>query len=97
MAKYNFSDESFSNTSSINTQMETQSWTCSLGKSTSSTKNDVNNRRKPMKNTIFFSVIMRPAEVQLNAQHQLPVLLYESYPIKIQIKNCENVDIQSAV
>jgi hypothetical protein len=43
-----------------------------------------------------FSVIMRPAEVQLTIEHQLPVLLYESYPIKIQIKNCENVDINSA-
>jgi hypothetical protein len=40
---------------------------------------------------------MRPAEVQLTVQHQLPVLLYESYPMKIQIKNCENVDIHSAV
>jgi hypothetical protein len=45
----------------------------------------------------MFSVIMRAAEVQLTAQHQLPVLLYESYPIKIQIKNCENVDIHSAM
>ncbi|CAF1564293.1 unnamed protein product, partial [Adineta steineri] len=42
-------------------------------------------------------VIMRAAEVQLTVEHQLPVLLYESYPIKIHIKNCENVDIQSAV
>ncbi|CAF0949450.1 unnamed protein product [Adineta steineri] len=43
------------------------------------------------------NVIMRAAEVQLTVEHQLPVLLYESYPIKIHIKNCENVDIQSAV
>jgi len=46
---------------------------------------------------LIFSVMMRPAEVQLDVQHQLPVLLYESYPIKIQIKNCENVDIHSAM
>ncbi len=45
----------------------------------------------------MFSIIMRAAEVQLTTQHQLPVLLYESYPIKIQIKNCENVDIHSAM
>lgn len=43
------------------------------------------------------NVIMRPSEVDLTAEHQLPVLLYESYPIKIKIKNSENVDIQSAV
>ena len=42
------------------------------------------------------SVIMRAAEVQLTVEHQLPVLLYESYPMKIRIKNCENVDIHSA-
>lgn len=40
---------------------------------------------------------MTAAEVQLTVQHELPVLLYESYPIKISIKNCENVDIHSAV
>ena len=39
---------------------------------------------------------MRAAEVQLTVEHQLPVLLYESYPMKIRIKNCENVDIHSA-
>lgn len=39
---------------------------------------------------------MRQAEVQLAVEHQLPVLLYESYPIKVLIKNCENVDIHSA-
>ena len=39
---------------------------------------------------------MRPAEVELVVEHQLPVLLYESYPMKIQIKNHENVDIHSA-
>jgi tetratricopeptide (TPR) repeat protein len=43
------------------------------------------------------NVIMRVAEVKLSVQHQLPVLLYESYPIKIQIKNCENVDIHSSI
>ncbi|CAF2858872.1 unnamed protein product [Rotaria sp. Silwood2] len=42
------------------------------------------------------NIIMRAAEVQLTVEHQLPVLLYESYPMKIQIKNCENVDIHSA-
>ncbi|CAF4324198.1 unnamed protein product, partial [Adineta steineri] len=35
------------------------------------------------------NVIMRAAEVQLTVEHQLPVLLYESYSIKIHIKNCE--------
>ncbi|CAF3989429.1 unnamed protein product [Rotaria sordida] len=39
---------------------------------------------------------MRAAEVQLTVEHQLPVLLYESYPVKIKIKNCENVDIHPA-
>ena len=39
---------------------------------------------------------MRAAEVHLTVEHQLPALLYESYPIKIKIKNCENVDIHSA-
>ncbi|CAF3445488.1 unnamed protein product [Rotaria sp. Silwood1] len=43
------------------------------------------------------NIIMRAAEVQLTVEHQLPVLLYESYPIKIRIKNCENVDIHSAI
>ncbi|UJR26957.1 hypothetical protein I4U23_008264 [Adineta vaga] len=42
------------------------------------------------------NVLMRAAEVQLTVEHQLPVLLYESYPIKIHIKNCENVDIHTA-
>ena len=40
---------------------------------------------------------MRASEVQLTVQHQLPVLLYEAYPIKIQIKNRENIDIRSAM
>jgi hypothetical protein len=40
---------------------------------------------------------MRAAEVKLSVQHQLPVLLYESYPIKIKIGNCENVDIHTAM
>ncbi|CAF4271915.1 unnamed protein product [Rotaria sordida] len=39
---------------------------------------------------------MRAAEVQLTVEHQLPVLLYESCPVKIKIKNCENVDIHPA-
>ena len=50
----------------------------------------------PSSNSMF-SVIMRNAEVQLSVQHQLPVLLYEAYPIKIQIKNRENIDIHSAM
>ncbi|CAF4490140.1 unnamed protein product [Rotaria socialis] len=48
----------------------------------------------PMRRKI--NIIMRAAEVQLTVEHQLPALLYESYPIKIKIKNCENVDIHSA-
>ncbi|CAF5001994.1 unnamed protein product, partial [Rotaria sp. Silwood1] len=42
------------------------------------------------------NIIMRAAEVQLTVEDQLPVLLYESYPVKIKIKNCENVDIHPA-
>jgi len=42
------------------------------------------------------NLIMRPSEIQLNVEHQLPVLLYESYPMKIRIKNCESVDIHTA-
>lgn len=45
----------------------------------------------------ILSIIMRVAEVQLTVQHQLPVLLYEAYPIKIQIKNRENINIHSAM
>ena len=45
---------------------------------------------------MLFSILMRAAEVQLSVEHQLPVLLYESYPIKIRMKNCENVDIHNA-
>ncbi|CAF2034081.1 unnamed protein product [Rotaria magnacalcarata] len=48
----------------------------------------------PMRRKI--NIIMRAAEVQLTVEHQLPALLYESYPIKIKITNCENVDIHSA-
>jgi hypothetical protein len=78
--------------------MENQSWTCSMGKFTNSKKNKVKIFFKKSRIlNLVFSVIMRPAEVQLTVQHQLPVLLYESYPIKVQIKNCENVDIHSAM
>ncbi|CAF1639426.1 unnamed protein product, partial [Didymodactylos carnosus] len=40
--------------------------------------------------------ITRTAAVTLTADHKLPVLLYEYYPIKIHILNCENGDIETA-
>jgi hypothetical protein len=70
-----------------------------MGKFTHSTKDKVDREyiRKRTFKFHFFSVIMRAAEVQLTVDHQLPALLYESYPIKIKIKNCENIDIHSAM
>jgi hypothetical protein len=75
-----------------------------MGKFIESTKNQVTrmllnylDRREVMTNMCHCSsVIMRTAEVQLTVEHQLPVLLYESYPIKILIKNVEHVDIHAA-
>ncbi|CAF1190760.1 unnamed protein product [Didymodactylos carnosus] len=43
-----------------------------------------------------FFFITRTAAVTLTADHKLPVLFYEYYPIKIHIQNCENGDIVTA-
>lgn len=81
------------------TEMAQQSRTRPVADSSNAAKDQVSNavacRAKTA--TGSFSIMMRAAEVQLDVEHQLPVLLYESYPIKIRIKNCENVDIHSAM
>lgn len=57
---------------------------------------DSNSCKEFVTNCATFSLIMRPSEIQLNVEHQLPVLLYESYPMKIRIKNCESIEIHTA-
>ena len=94
-----FAHASIISTNIIATKMANESRTCFLGKSSRSTQNEVRqqNHSQSIISHSFLSIIMRVAEVQLTVQHQLPVLLYEAYPIKIQIKNRENIDIHSAM
>lgn len=72
-----------------------------LAKLSHSTKSQVDTkkyfrRRKRKKNVFHRSILTRSAEVRLTAEHQLPVLLGEFYPIRIRIENLENVEIKQA-